>query len=71
MLAHLAEVSIRFALCGIPLMWSAGAISLEHVNLDVSMTDLFAAIAAAPHDLASWPNAWLNMVQDGLKKLGL
>jgi uncharacterized protein (TIGR03435 family) len=41
------------------------------VNLDVSMTDLFAAIAAGPRDAASMQGAWLNMVQDGLKKLGL
>jgi uncharacterized protein (TIGR03435 family) len=42
------------------------------VNLDVSMTDLIAAItAAAPGDRAALQEAQLRVVQDGLKKLGL
>ncbi len=41
------------------------------VNFDLSMTDLLAAIAAGPRDLVFWQSDSLNMVQDGLKKLGL
>jgi uncharacterized protein (TIGR03435 family) len=41
------------------------------VSLDVSMSDLLAAIADGPRDLATLQRAWLNMVQDGLRKLGL
>jgi uncharacterized protein (TIGR03435 family) len=41
------------------------------VNLDVSMTDVVAAIVAGPRDFAFAQNAWLDMMQDGLKKLGL
>jgi uncharacterized protein (TIGR03435 family) len=41
------------------------------VNLDVSMADVVAALVSSPRDATSIQNAWLNMVQDGLKKLGL
>jgi uncharacterized protein (TIGR03435 family) len=41
------------------------------VNLDVSMTGVVAAIRDSPRDTASLQSAWLNIVQDGLKKLGL
>lgn len=41
------------------------------VNLDVSITDLLAEIAAGRRDPAFMQSAWLNAAQDGLKKLGL
>jgi uncharacterized protein (TIGR03435 family) len=42
------------------------------VNLDVSMTEVVAAIVSAPrNDPAFMQGVWLNMVEDGLKKLGL
>ena len=40
-------------------------------NLDVSMADVLAAIRAGPREPDSAQRAWLNVMQDGLKKLGL
>jgi uncharacterized protein (TIGR03435 family) len=56
---------------GVGIVDMTGLKGRYQVNLDVSMTDLFAAIAAGPRDAATMQGAWLNMVQDGLKKLGL
>lgn len=40
-------------------------------NLDVSMVDVIAAIRAGPREPDSAQRAWLDVMQDGLKKLGL
>lgn len=40
-------------------------------KLDFSMSDLIAAIKAGPREPDSAQSAWLNVMQDGLKKLGL
>jgi uncharacterized protein (TIGR03435 family) len=41
------------------------------VNFDVSAADALAAIVTGPRDAAAFQSAWLNALQDGLKKLGL
>jgi uncharacterized protein (TIGR03435 family) len=40
-------------------------------KLDVSMADLIAEIEAGAREPATLQSAWLNIMQDGLKKLGL
>jgi uncharacterized protein (TIGR03435 family) len=40
-------------------------------KLDVSMADVIAEIMAGAREPATLQSAWLNMMQDGLKKLGL
>lgn len=40
-------------------------------KVDVSMAEVIAAITAGPRDPAFAQSAWLNMMQEGLKKLGL
>jgi uncharacterized protein (TIGR03435 family) len=57
---------------GVGIVDMTGLKGRYQVNLDVSMTDVVAAIVAAPRDDPTFmQRAWLNMVQDGLKKLGL
>jgi uncharacterized protein (TIGR03435 family) len=56
---------------GVGIVDMTGLHGRYQVNLDVSMADLLVAIVAGPHDSAFMQSAWLNMVQDGLKKLGL
>jgi uncharacterized protein (TIGR03435 family) len=56
---------------GVGVVDMTGLKGRYQVNLDVSMADVVAAIVAGPRDPAFVHSAWLNMVQDGLKKLGL
>lgn len=70
-LAQLAKIA------GLGMDPSVGVVDMTglkgryQVKLDVSVADVITAITTGPRDPAFAQGAWLNVVQDGLKKLGL
>jgi uncharacterized protein (TIGR03435 family) len=66
---------VRFAGAGmdpaVGIVDMTGLKGRYQAKLDVSMGDVIAEIMAGPHEPAFAQSAWLKVMQDGLKKLGL